>query len=340
MTASLNPEDSPEIVLSRGREYSLSLLADMHATLEALPELHGQVETVVAAGSIGRLEASEWSDADVIVVLRDATHADAELARTLHQSVYAALSDIGLRLPKNWGIFTTPTSVAELCDPARLGRLDESPTVFGKRMQLILDSHAAWSAPGLKRVQAAILDWYATGFLAAEPRREWTHLLNDLIRYWRSYCAWQQFELKVEEDDAWLVRNAKLQHSRLMNYAGLLLLLGEASRQGSAKREWLAPRLRLTPLERVTAVYEAHADPGIEIIRLHYARFMLAMEDGGVRQRLVADSPRHLHQLPPVHGVDYAPLHAGARAIRAELLRFVLARQQDWSPRFMEYLLF
>lgn len=341
MRMSISPQDATTTAtLIRGREFSLAWLAAMQAALETLPGIDRDVVSVVAAGSVGRLEASEWSDADVIVIVSEAVFAEPESAQAWHQEIYQTLTNLGLRLPKNWGIFTSPTAISELCAPAALGCLAESPRVFGKRMQLLLDSRAAWSSQGLEQVQAAILSWYATGFLAHDLSREWTHLLNDLMRYWRSYCAWQQFELKVEADDSWLTRNVKLTHSRLMNYAGLLLLLGEASREGQNKREWLAAHLGLTPLQRVQLAYERHADPGFAIIADHYAEFLRAMEDGALRDRLVADSPRTLAELPPQETPDYQRLYTGSRAISAELTRFIFARRSDWSPRFVEYLLF
>ncbi len=103
--------------------------------------------------------------------------------------------------------------------------------VFGKRLQCLLDSQPLFRPQQFRQLQRRLLDWYSTAFLHEHADKTWTYLLNDLVRYYRSYAAWQQFELKIEHDDSWYIRNAKLRTSRLTMYAGLLLLISECSRQ-------------------------------------------------------------------------------------------------------------
>jgi len=323
-------------ILAGARTFSLDWLERMRAAIDAEP-LPGLV-SVVTAGSFGRLEASMWSDADVVVIVEDGLAADGEAARNLHARLYALLTSLGLQLPKSWGIFTSPTTVAELCDPARLGRLDESPNVFGKRMQLLLDSRAAWGSEGLNDAQRAILAWYATGFVATHPEGGWRLLTCDLIRYWRSYCAWQMFETTADADDAWSLRQVKLGYSRFINYAGLIALLGEASRLAGDDREFLLEGLALTPLDRLRRACQRAGDPAFEVMEAHYAAFVLALEDGALRADMVRSSPRSLHELPPAVSAPVAALLAGSVALQAAFARFVRARAGDWSEAFLHSL--
>lgn len=326
-------------VLARGRAFSLQWLERMRTAIEADAAAMPGLLTVVTAGSFGRLEASAWSDADVVVVVEDDLTATGETARELHARLYALLTGLGLQLPKSWGIFTSPTTVAELCDPGQLGRLDESPHVFGKRMQLLLDSRAAWSPQGLRDVQRAILDWYATGFVDARPQDGWRLLICDLIRYWRSYCAWQLFETGADADDAWCLRQVKLGYSRFMNYAGMLALLGEASRLPGDGRDFLLEGLTLTPLDRLRHAFQRAGDPGFASLESIYAGFVAALEDGDLRAFMVQSSPRTLHELPPPVPEPVAVLLAGSRELQAAFVRFVGQREGDWSRGFLRSLI-
>jgi len=340
MSAPASPDPSSRHpVLARGRTFSLQWLERMREAIDAEATALPGLLTVVTAGSFGRLEASAWSDADVVVVVSDDLAAGGEAARALHARLYSLLTGLGLLLPKSWGIFTSPTSVAELCDPARLGRLDESPHIFGKRMQLLLDSRAAWSPAGLCTVQRAILDWYATGFVAARPQDGWRLLICDLIRYWRSYCAWQLFETAADADDAWCLRQVKLGYSRFMNYAGLIALLGEASRLPGDGREFLLQGLALTPLDRLRLAFQRSGDPGFETLEATYAAFVEALEDGDLRALMVRASPLALHDLPPALPQPVAALLEGSRLLQASFAHFVRAREGDWSEGFLRALI-
>jgi hypothetical protein len=326
-------------VLAAARGFSLEWLERMHLAIDAEASGLPGLVTVVTAGSFGRLEASLCSDADVVVVVEDELASDSATARAIHRRLYECLSGLGLLLPKSWGIFTSPTTLAELADPQRLGRLDESPTVFGKRMQILLDSRAAWSPEGLSRVQQGILEWYATAFVGTQPEPGWRLLVCDLVRYWRSYCAWQLFELKADEDDAWILRQVKLGHSRFMNYAGMVCLLGEASRQGGDGRESLLQGLMLTPLDRVRMAYLRAGDAGFAAIEQPYACIVAALEDGATRARMVALSPRQPHELPPALPEDIRALLDAAAEAQAEFARFLQRRNGDWSEGFLRSLL-
>jgi len=171
------------------------------------------------------------------------------------------------------------------------------------------------------------------------PEAGWRLLTCDLLRYWRSYCAWQLFDLGADEDDAWLLRQVKLGHSRFMNYAGMVCLLGEASRLPGSDREFLLEGLALTPLDRVRMAYLRAGDPGFALIEEAYARFVAALEDGALRARLVAGSPRRLAELPPVITAEARALLEGAGCAQAEFARFVGARTGEWSVGFLRSLL-
>jgi hypothetical protein len=324
--------------LAAARERSCLLIAQMQACLTDLLSCVPEVETVAVSGSLGRLEAGPHSDGDLIVVLADKVPPGP--ARTaVMPAVWDALAPLGLPQPKGTGIFTTPVTRPELCDTASLGQVVEDVGIFGKRIQLLLDTQPVFKPPTCAAVLRAVVQRYATGFVARDPSKEWVHLLNDLVRYFRSLCLEAQWNFS-QQRGGWYLRNLKLRHSRVLNYAGLLFLLGECSREKSDKVGWLIDRLSLTPLERVAEVYRARSETGFERVASAYELFLKRMHDPATRSELAAAAPATAQELssggPPV----YAELHANSRALIGELVRFLLARRADWGERFFEYLLF
>ena len=300
-----------------------------------------EVVTLVAAGSLGRMEVLDHSDCDLIVVIPDAIQPESDRATDIMAAVWARLESLDLRLPKSWGIFVEPASTIGLTQSSSLGDLNESGKLFGKRMQCLLDSQPLFRAEAFRDLQRQLLEWYAAGFLARDPQREWTYLLNDLMRYYRSYAAWQQFKLKIEHDDSWYIRNAKLRASRLIMYAGMLLLLGECSRvQGGDKIEWLLNKLALTPLERVTWCMQQHDSEDVNDLLEAYEVFLAAMADDDIRQALIDKAPRSMDDLPPPIIPEYEPIQASTHRIMTILTDFVMAKRHGWSRSFLNYLLF
>lgn len=323
--------------------HSAAIYMRVSETLADYDPKNEKIVTLAAAGSLGRMEALSHSDCDLIVIMADELEGDTDAASRIMHEVWAQLEPLRLRLPKSWGIFVEPATIAGLTRPEALGNLNDSRAVFGKRLQCLLDSQPLFRPQQFQLLQERLLQWYATAFVHEHPHKPWTYLLNDLIRYYRSYAAWQQFELKVEHDDSWFIRNAKLRTSRLTMYAGMLLLLGECSRYSEPdKIGWLLGKLTLTPLERLVWVMEQHPGHATDIVRLIecYEVFLAAMNDEATRNALIQKAPRTLNDLPPVKVPEYEPIHNSSAEIMDILTRFVLARANDWSPAFLRYLMF
>jgi len=310
----------------------------MRESLAQLPLRAPGIVTVAVSGSLGRLEAGPHSDGDLIVVLADDVPPGDARASAM-RIVWEALAPLRLPPPRPTGIFTTPTTRAELCDPSSLGRVADDVPTFGKRFQLLLDAHPIYAADNHAALVRALVERYATGFVARDPGKVWTYLLNDLVRYFRSLCLESQWDFSAR-GGGWYVRSLKLRHSRVAIYAGLLLLLGESGKEKRDKVGWLTARLSRTPLERIAEVYVANGDSHFLRVAEAYDRFLARMGDPAVRAELAAAAPPGPHAFPAPEPGAYAELHANSRALIGELVRFVLARRRDWGDRFFEYLLF
>src|SRR5439155_11811704 len=102
-----------------------------------------------------------------------------------------------------------------------VGDPEEPLRVFGKRLLLLLESQPVYDDAAYAALLDDIVERYAAGYVKEDPTKEWTFLLNDLIRYFRSVCVTYQPDFEHEKEK-WSLRNVKLRHSRLIMYAGLL----------------------------------------------------------------------------------------------------------------------
>ena len=305
----------------------------------AAHNLPPEIETIAIAGSLGRMEATPFSDCDLIVVIREEIPLDGALAAELHAAVWRALAPLGLEAPRRDGIYASPTSRRELLDPATLGKVDEGLRAFGCRFQFLLEAQPVFAPAAYQALAADIVDRYASRYVACDPQKEWSYLLNDLIRYFRSLCVTYQWG-SLDNPPAWRLRNIKARHSRLLMYAGLLLLLGESSRETRDKPAWLKQRLPLTPLERIAHVTSLHGEPAaFHRMAGCYDRFLAALAGPDLRRELqLTETPGD--PLAREQNPAYAALKQNADEFLSELLRFVWARRGTWSERFFEYLIF
>lgn len=327
--------------LSANWKHSGDALRDIRLHLEEA-NFDAAVRTVAVAGSLGRMEASERSDCDLIVVLSDdvalkgADGTRTERATSLYDAVWKALEPLSLEKPKPTGVFATPTSQPELLSTA--GDASEGMEVFGKRLLLLLESQPVFGSERYQELIDAIVHRYAGGYVEHDSTKEWTFLLNDLIRYFRAICVNYQWSFD-NEAEKWPLRNIKLRHSRLVMYGGLLFLLGEASKVRQDKVAWLRSRLAMTPLERMAWVYDSNQDWSFHRVAGLYDVFLSRISDGETRRSL------NVNPAEPAYGnrfnnPHYAALKTNSDALLAELIRFVFACRGAWSERFFEYLIF
>ncbi|MGE0858374.1 MAG: nucleotidyltransferase domain-containing protein [Gammaproteobacteria bacterium] len=327
----LQAADCP--ALRAAHDHSKQLLAAMETRFAAQADTLEGVVTVAVGGSLGRLEAGVDSDIDCIVVIDDAV--DDRHADELMRAVQACLAASRLKLPKADGIYRAPIAPRDLLAPGGLGSLEESPAVFGKRMQLLLDARAVHGHARYESLQRAVLDWYASDFIAARASRGWTLLVNDLMRYLHAYAGWQQFKFARSVDDSWQLRQAKLRGSRLLTFAGLLFLLGESDRRAD-KLDWVAARLCAPPLARVAMIMADSDQAAYARLLGDYETVFAILADPALRARLVATGPDETRRLAAPLDPSFERLRAASAGIATALTRFALARVDHWGLRFFE----
>jgi len=307
---------------------SAEVLNHLRELISSLPILDS-IETIAVSGSLGRMEFLPESDVDLIIVAKDNLYAHHDSLMALSETIWNSVREAGYCTSKPDGIFARPVTTLELCDPATIGKLDEQPALFGKRIQLLLDSQPICNDDNFKRLQSRILTRYELPPEENNPDQA-AYLVNDLLRYQRALAMRYQFQLK-DIPLQWRLLNAKFRHSRFINHFGLLLLLGEMTRQPVAKAEWLRKALNWTPLERIAAVYLRHHDPLFHILQRGYSQFLLWMSDESFRNELATGSV-------PEENEAYQEIHRNGRIMTRELTRFLHERHHDWNEDFMNRL--
>lgn len=318
-------------------EFSQRRLREIsHALAEA--QLPPVITTVGIAGSLARMEATAQSDCDLVVVLRGGVAADSDVALRAFAAVWQALAPLELEAPEKTGIYAAPVSITQLLEPTTLGKVAEDQRVFGSRILFLQELQPVWGEAAFGELSRAIVERYAASYIAIDPSKQWSYLLNDLVRYFKSLCQTYMF-VELANDQRWRLRNLKARHSRLLIYVGLLFLLGESSRTTDGKQAWLAERLTWTPAERLAALYAEYDDDRFDVLAQCLNRFVAAMSTLGFRESLAEtlqpDSPLARESNP-----GFQTLKQNADEFLSELLRFALARRDDWAERFFEYWLF
>jgi len=325
--------------LSTSWAFTKGKIAEIKAVLNG-GNLPNTIVTLAVAGSLGRMDAAaDVSDCDLLVVLSDAALNNENEAKPTYERVWDILKPLKLKPPKSTGTFSNPTSIDHLCDKKNIGAASEDMGTFAKRLLLLLETQPVYKPEGYLKVVEAVVKSYAEEYVAKDPRKEWGFLINDLIRYFRSLCVNYQWDFE-NEHGKWPLRNIKLRHSRLIMYGGLLILLGECSREREDKVAWLKKRLTLTPLERIALVYSANQDTNFFRLAGFYDTFLGMLSKPEVRNELDGDQVQLGSYDTRYEMRNYAILKANSDGLVAELIRFILGRRGVWSERFFEYLIF
>jgi hypothetical protein len=293
-----------------------------------LPELGGgKAYSVATAGSFGRMEASAQSDLDFMVITDSPL--DETLCHQIIETAFDAAKELGISLPNPEGVFAMATPYEELIEKA--GAKEDTLDSLAQRMLLLMEAKPVYNEAVFRNAIDLILRKYLA-YLLGHPHRDAVFLLNDIIRYFRSICVNYQFNF-WREGEKWAVRNAKLHHSRVIMYTGLLFTVLNASIHQD-KPAYIRGMVDKTPLERIVAVYLDANDRGYERLLSAYDVFLLRMQDEQAREDLQVEyNDRYT-------STAYRQMRISADVIASELTRFVFAQRDRWTQRMFEYLLF
>ena len=267
------------------------------------------LRTIFVSGSLGRMETVSSSDCDFVIVPHDSVVSETERQRIVDE-VFGRLESAGIITPKRGGIFAVPSSVADLCAVENIGVVDESLVTFGQRIQCLLDGQPLFNVDEYEKLQIAILQRFSNRHEYDPDQRilptgTWAYLIDDLIRYQRSFSVRVRWGEKKDAAE-FVALNTKFDHSRLMNFVGLLGIVISASPMADDGVSHFQKELRKTPLERVLTLfpeldsrkvvtaYDAFLEAASEN-RLHQVR---ESPVGGLRSLFARAIFQRMHDLP------------------------------------------
>ena len=241
----------------------------------------------IVVGSIGRNEALDASDMDIVPIARneDALAAYRESDQSLRQVLRESL---GLAVSRGFDL-TEPSSVESLVEAESIGGSEDTSQKLTKRI-LVLTEGREIETPGPFRIENVCLEILeAYGSKERTRGRHALSLCNDIARYYRTLCV--EYKTKADAEDAdWCTRNLKLRHSRKMWYfANIVAIvnLAESFPQGDEeyndklRQEFLRP-----PLERLGgALFEEQPIVTGRLLEA-YAYFLEFMSNKDHRQAL------------------------------------------------------
>lgn len=305
--------------LAASRSWSLNKLGQLTKSFTQVADQLEPITLIAAAGSLGRLEANVASDVDCVLLQR----AGCDDAAVLDASarVMSIIEQAGLKAPKSDGIYRRAHTLDALCTPAALGNLAELPELFGKRIQLLLDTKPLFGHCEFVIARQRVLEWYLSAGRMFEFEDDWDFLARDLTRYAHSYWNWQLFKLDNTADDSWFLRQAKLRSSRLLTWFGLWALLNGVGERGRGST-WLNENLDCTPLERIALVFGKVAQPEFQQLLGAYENILASLADPVVRNVLLQQQPTYAGysagELP-----EFDRIIAESNVIRRCLRRFI-----------------
>lgn len=146
--------------------------------------LSGNVVTVGIAGSFGRGEGSPASDVDYIMIVED--ERDDIVADDI-EIITTAIKGAGAKPPNKSGVFSKPRTLETLL--SEIGMSDELLDILGKRMLLLLETRSVYRDDQFEDVIDTIFGTYVDDYVRRTPSKEYTFLMNDLMRYFRFICV-------------------------------------------------------------------------------------------------------------------------------------------------------
>lgn len=310
--------------LKKNWDFSRNRLEELSENLSE--ELGSTPISVVVAGSFGRFDACPESDLDFMLVSQDELEAEDKITDKIKE----VASSFNMKPPNPEGVFSQCIVVPKMMQT--IGSRDDSLVSLAQRMLLLMESKPIYN----ESMYRSAVDQFLTKYLElviADPPKEAIFMLNDIIRYFRSICTNYQFNFWREEE-RWVIRNIKLRHSRIIMYAGLVLLVMNASKNRTDKFGYISSEIHLTPIEKIIHVYSDNNDPNIDRVLGHYDVFLRKISDPEIRQALQVDyDDRYLNPY-------YADLKVNSDSLQTELVRFIFARKGSWADQIYEYLIF
>jgi len=273
----------PDVYDSRAN-YSQNRLAELRNRLAKLVELKEFPElTIFAAGSYGRLEASEHSDLDLFFFV-GGDGENLKDPRTKELRMFGKVIEIAdaMSFPK----FSNDCEYLKILNTDSIllnlgGRSDDHENYFTARMLLLLEGRCLFGEKTFERITSRIVSSYFKDYPDHPQSFQPIFLINDICRYWKTLLLNYEHKRKVGEGPEeelrktkQKVRNFKLKYSRMTTCFASIVALGSFTAPVSERQ--VIEITRLTPRERLLSVVRRlpSSEPIVHCVLEGYAWFL------------------------------------------------------------------
>jgi predicted nucleotidyltransferase len=261
--------------LSTAKEYSKDILSKLRDDFKDIKE---DDFCIVTTGSFARCEASEASDLDCFIIVRDKTKfVIADDLKELLEKIVAQYIEKEAGDTGTFGLEAI-VDINELI--TNIGGADDSNIQFTRRMLFLLEGKYLFNQKLFNEFRQELIEQYIKPTVSDHQLSRF--FLNDIIRYYRTMTT--DFEHKVsEKGKSWGVRNIKLTFSRKILYFGGIITVAEtAQKTREIKVQETLRLLEMSPLERIEYIGNYRVDKVFK----HYDYFLEKMSDETIRQEL------------------------------------------------------
>ncbi len=239
----------------------------------------------VTVGSIGRREALDASDMDLVPIAdsNDALNEYKDFDRALRQYLRERMS---VEISKGEQL-TRPTTICKLVARERIGGSKDNNRHLTRRILVLTEGREVAGGYDLNAVRKTILEAYG-----AEERSSGRHILslcNDIARYYRTLCI--EYKPKVEAlGSDWCTRNLKLRHSRKIWYFSTIVSIAKLAerhlRGGPEYEQELLQEFAISPVERLFRALQDVQRTELGQLLETYASFLEFMSKDDHRRKL------------------------------------------------------
>jgi len=288
---------------------------------------------VIAVGSVGRREALEASDLDVIPVLKEEIPSFHEHDQQMRQLLRERL---GVKVSKGEDL-TKFILLSDLAQSETIGAEGDDSAALTKRILILSESAQAGGGYGITSVRDALLSAYAD-----QERTSGRHVLslcNDIARYYRTLCIEYKSKVDNEDDSDWCTRNIKLRHCRKFWYYATMLALSSTGVDMDEKshRAAVSRALELPPYARlITAVPEGGRSALRQLLE-SYAWFLEFL--GVSKNREALRTIEHEDRYQPSLANPFPALKFNSDLIHREMIGVLEGLDRSMRHRVLDWFL-
>jgi predicted nucleotidyltransferase len=316
----------------QNRKFSVEILGQLQKMVGDSfkdKESNGNI-CVIVVGSFGRLEASNSSDLDYLVI-HDGDESGHNKFKSFDDEISKILEKMDIQKPSKAGkTFESPAHISQLT--TNIGGNKDKTQHLTWRVLMLTESRCLYNETLYHQILSKIFDHYTK--TSKEKKGYPRALMNELIRYYRTVAV--DYLYKAEEiNKPWALRNLKLRHSRkLWFFSTIALMLHRFEKPESVVYESFLEEIRLPPVEKVATILLEKDRKDILTSFVLYNKFLEKINNSAIREQLneIDYDARYDDNI-------FSELKENSDEFHKELIKIFNVFKQDWDEMIYNLLI-